>query len=380
MPIHMPFVWLALVIFLTACSDVDNSIPPAELTEYKQEINLKTNWGHSLGGGIDPYHKIDATVLGDHLYTVSAEGLISKINVLTGAIEWQKNTQTKTYAGLAVSDTKIVLVSSEGLVNTYKNDPELPIVWQKRVKSELNVQPIIEDNRLFVRLSNGNLNAYDIETGKKYWTVSRRVPELSLTGSSKPSVFNDLVYSGFDDGHLVAYEKNNGDMVWDKSVSVPSGRSELDRMVDLDGQFIIKNNIIYISGFQGRLSAIQTQDGTELWSRPMSSVKKLSLDDQAIYVSDQQSHLWAIDRRTGAALWKQESLHHRDLTSMSLINDLAVVADFEGYAHWLNKQTGQLMARQSIASNKITSPPIVYNNQILFLDISNQLTSVSVVK
>jgi len=380
MPRITPFLWLFIVPFINACSNLDNSIPPAELTEYKQEIQLDTNWSHSLGGGLDSFHRIEPTIVKDDIYTVSSTGLISKISLKTGQLIWQNNTHQKTYAGLAASDSIIALVSSDGLLSIYKNTEKLDLIWQKHIQSEVNVQPVIDDNGLFVRLSNGQLNSYDLLTGNKRWSVSRRVPKLSLTGSSKPSLFSDLVLSGFDNGRLVAFDRKNGDTAWEKAISVPTGRSELDRMVDLDGAFIIKNNVIYVSAFQGRLAAIQTQDGGELWSRPMSSVKQISADDNAIYVSDQDSNLWAIDRRSGAALWKQDMLNHRGLTAMTVVDDKIVVADFEGYAHWLNKQTGQLLARKNITDNKILNPPVVYQKQIVFLDTANTLTSISIVK
>ncbi len=371
---------LSMAMFLSACSDTDNSIPPAELTEYEQKIELKTNWDHALGGGLNLFHKIEASILDGYMYTVSSNGLVSKVNLDSGQIVWQKETQQKTYAGLAVSNNVIAFVSSDGLLSVYKNEADLPLIWQQHVRSEVNVQPVINNGDLYVRLSNGQLNSYDLKTGDKHWSVSRRVPKLSLTGSSMPSVFSDLVYSGFDNGRLVAFERENGDTAWEKTISVPSGRSELDRMVDLDGAFIIKNNVIYVSAFQGRLAAIQTHDGSELWSRPMSSVKQISADDNAIYVSDQDSYLWAIDRRSGAALWKQDDLHHRSVTAMTVVGDSIVVADFEGYAHWLDKQTGKLMARIKVAANRVLNPPLFSQQQILFLDTANHLTSVSVVK
>lgn len=374
-------IFLALMaLLLNACSDLDNSIPPAELTEYEQKLQLKSNWSHSLGGGIDAYHKIEPVVVGDHIYTLSSNGLVSKIKIITGAIVWQKNLQQKTYAGLAASKDFIAIVNSDGILSVYDNNADLDLIWKKHLKSEVNVQPVIDGDDLFVRLSNGQLNSYQIHTGEKSWSVSRRVPELSLTGSSKPSVFSDLVFSGFDNGRLVAFERENGESVWEKIISIPSGRSELDRMVDLDGNFIIKNGVIYVSAFQGRLEALQTQNGSELWSRSLSSVKQLSADDEAIYVSDQDSTLWAIDRRSGAALWKQDELHHRRVTSMTIVNDSIVVADFEGYAHWLDKQTGKLKARLQVTANKIINPPIYIQQQVLFLDTSNHLSSVSVVK
>lgn len=369
-----------LALLLNACGNLDNSTSPAKLSEYENEIKLSHNWSHSLEGRSGLFHKIEPIILDEHIYTVNSDGLISKIRLNDGHIVWQKDLDQKTYAGLAVSKQVIAFANSDGLLSVFTNNAELNLIWQKHLKSEINVQPVIDGAEIFIRLSNGQLNSYNLENGNKNWSVSRRVPDLSLTGTSKPILLGDLVYSGFDNGRLVAFERSSGDVVWEKTIAVPSGRSELDRMVDLDGHFIIKNNIIYVSAFQGRLAAIQTQDGSEIWSRPMSSVKKISADESAIYVSDQESNLWAIDRRSGVALWKQDGLHHRHVTAMSVLNDFIIVADFQGYAHYLDKQTGKFKARIQLAFSKVLNPPLIKQQQVLFLDASNNLISVVIAK
>lgn len=373
-------LFLLSLSFISACSNVDNSIPPAELTEFKPSLKLKVKWQQELEGGANPYHAIEPAVYGKHVFTVSAKGLVSKIDIETGFIIWQNFLNIKLLSGLAVSEFYIVLASREGNIQVLKNQQNLDLVWQTAIKSEINVSPVINKQSLYIRSNNGHLQSYDMATGDKLWDISQRVPALSITGSAKPVVIDDKVFNGFDNGVIRSVDSSSGETLWEKAISIASGRSELDRMVDVDGESAIQNGIIYASNYNGYLKAFQTQDGTELWSRPMSNVKLIAIDEQALYISDHESTLWSIDRKNGSALWKQELLHHRDLTSVAIIEDVLVVGDFEGYSHWISKQTGELKARLKLSDEKILNTPLVVNDYVLFLDTNNTLSALKLAK
>ncbi|MBL7002669.1 MAG: outer membrane protein assembly factor BamB [Gammaproteobacteria bacterium] len=374
-------VFLLLSVgILTACSDVDNSTPPAELTEYKHTVKPKINWSKSLGGGKDPYHTLAPAIVDGHIYSVSASGLISKVSLDNGKVLWSKDLAQNMYSGLAVTTAVIALATSEGELKVFENTSDLKLIWSVHVNSEVNTQPVIQQDSIFVHLSNGQLRSLDLATGKSNWSITQLVPALSVTGVSLPVISDDKLISGFDNGTLVAFDKDTGETAWQKTISVPSGRSDLDRMVDLDGEFAIANGVIYASTFQGRLSAIQVHNGAELWSRKMSSIKKISIDAKSVYITDQDSMLWSIDRRTGSALWKQDALHHRNLTAMLVQQEHLVVADYQGYAHWLDKLTGTLSARIKVANDKVNNTPLLYQDMVVFLDVNNKISAVSLRK
>lgn len=376
MLLRVSFV-VSLLAVLSACSDLDNSTPPAELIDFKPSIQLKTNWDLQLAGGTELYHKLTPVIFDDFIYTVSGQGFISKVNIQTGDIVWQKSTAIRTYAGLAVSENSIVLTSREGIVFVYGNSENLPLKWTKKISSEINAQAVISDGNLYIRSSNGELGSYQLSSGKENWVVKQRVPSLSITGTASPEIYDNYVLSGFDNGVFVVLDKKSGEEIWKKTLSVAKGRSELDRMVDADGQAAIQDGVIYVSNFQGRLMALSLHSGEELWSRPLSSIKALSFDKDALYVTDHNSMIWSIDRRNGTVLWKQDELHHRYLTAMGVENDAVVTTDFEGIAHWLDKTTGRLIARLAIGEEKFLNKPIVYKDSLLFLDAANNLSSIS---
>ena len=203
------------------------------------------------------------------------------------------------------------------------------------------------------------------------------MPALSLTGNSQPLVVGDLVFVGLDDGKLVALERASGDVRWESTVSIPSGRTEVERLVDLDGNFVYRDGVIYVSAFQGRLAAVQAVSGDLLWARDMSSFQAIAIDDESLYLSSENSHLWAIDRRTGTAFWKQDILNARRITAPAIFGDRIVVADFAGYLHWFSRQDGKLVGRVRFSEERSYVQPLTWNDAVLTLDENGLLASVS---
>jgi outer membrane protein assembly factor BamB len=193
-----------------------------------------------------------------------------------------------------------------------------------------------------------------------------------------PLVTGQLVISGFDDGKLTAYDRDNGKTQWETTISQPSGRTEVERLVDLDGRFVIRDGVVYVVSFQGHLAAVQAVSGDLIWSRKFSSFQAIAIDDNSIYLSGDVSDLWSIDRRTGSAFWKQDVLHARRITAPSIIGDNLVVADYEGYLHWIAKADGKLLGRirTSFARNYVQ--PLVWEDAVVTLDKLGFLASVSI--
>jgi len=363
--------------YLLSCSSEDNSEPPAELTNIENALKVKIDWKTNTGAGIETAsYSMRPLLLRNEIFSVDIEGLVKIIDAETGKVKWSTKTDVAAITGLAGSADIILASSRDGDLNAYDVlGEELKLRWSTRLKGEIRAQPQIDDQQIFVRTVDGKLSALSLSDGRIQWTVTRRVPALSLTGNSRPVVFRDLVIAGFDDGKIAAFSRTDGQKVWEATVSNPSGRTEIERLVDLDGQFILKDGIIYVSSYQGRLAAIQAIDGNVLWSRKFSSYQSIVADQEALYLSGDKSHIWSIDRRTGSAFWKQEALHARKITAPSLIGDNLVVADLEGYVHWLDKSDGALKGRVQPTNSRHIAQPLIWNDRIMVIDSEGILSS-----
>ncbi len=368
---------LFLSLVLLSCGDKDNSEPPAPLTKIEQALRVIVDWKTNTGAGIETAsYNMRPLLVQNQIFSVDTEGLVKSIDTKSGKVNWSTKTEIQAITGLAGTATVILASSRDGDINAYDVlDDNLELRWSARLKGEIRALPLIADEQIFVRTVDGQLSALSLSDGSIEWTVSRRVPALSLTGNSQPIVQGDLVIAGFDDGKISAFSRVDGQTVWETTVSRPTGRTEIERLVDLDGQFILKDGIIYISSYQGRLAAIQAFDGNLLWSRKFSSYQSIVADEEALYLSGDNSHIWSIDRRTGSAFWKQEVLHARKITAPLLIGDKLVVADLEGYVHWLDKSDGSLRGRVRPTRSRHIAQPLIWDNRIMVIDSEGILSS-----
>lgn len=368
-----------LLLLMAACSTPDNSEPPAELTEIDNAERVYQLWSVDTGqGATKNFFDMQPLVLGNKVFTIDTRGVIHQIDATKGKSEWQYETGLSAISGLSGNENYLLASSSEGQVALLKREADgLTRVWQKTLNSEIRSRPVLAGNQIFVRTVDGRLTALNVGSGNTQWSVSRRVPALSLTGNSYPIVTEELVIAGFDNGKLLALERADGSVAWEVSVGIPSGRTEIERLVDLDGQFVLRDGVIYVSSFQGKLAAVTLNGGQVLWTRNFSSFQAIEVDEEALYLTDDRSHVWSIDRRSGSAFWKQDVLNARKITAPRLVGNKLVVADLEGYVHWLNKLDGKLVSRMATRDVRYISQPVALGNKAIVLDASGQLSALS---
>lgn len=372
-----PILALIASLFLLSCSSKDNAEPPSPLMDIEQRLPVSLAWKTNTGAGIQTAsYNMRPLLVQNQIFSVNTEGLVKSIDTESGKVNWSAETGVAAITGLA-GTTEVILASSRnGDLNAYNILLDgLELRWSTRLKGEIRTQPLIADAQVFVRTVDGKLSALSLSDGSIQWTVTRRVPALSLTGNSQPLIRGGLVIAGFDDGKISAFNRVDGRTVWETTVSHPSGRTEIERLVDIDGQFIIEDGIIYVSSYQGKLAAIQAIDGNLLWSRKFSSYQTIVADEDALYLSGDNSHIWSIDRRTGSAFWKQEALHARKITAPLLTGDKLVVADLEGYVHWLDKSDGTIRGRIRPTESRHIAQPLGWGDKIMVIDSEGILSS-----
>jgi outer membrane protein assembly factor BamB len=186
-----------------------------------------------------------------------------------------------------------------------------------------------------------------------------------------------LVVYGSDSGKLSALSLKAGLPLWEKSVAFPSGRSELDRIVDIDGNPLIVNGIVYAASYHGTVVALELETARTLWTKELSTSSDMSVDRNNLYVTDAEGNVWALDRRNGASLWKQDKLQYRAVTGPVVVDNYIVVNDLEGYQHWLSADDGHFVARINVDSDGVSSDAITDGKIAYTYSNRGELTAVS---
>ncbi len=344
----------------------DNQEPPATLVEYEAEIEIDVLWDDSIGVGTDNQF-INLVMMVSYGKILAAErnGLVQSRNVKTGDLVWETNTDFRFSAGPGIGDNTVVLGTSNAEVIAFDLDTGEK-KWEATASSEILSTPVIADEIVIIRTTDGKVLALSEKDGSELWMFERSVPALSIRGTGSPIIVEGNVIAGYANGKMIALRLIDGKNSWETSIVIPSGRSEIERLVDLDVDPVETDGVIFISSFKGGTSAVLEVDGDVLWrNEDVSSFSGLSYDWRYLYVSDTESHVWQLDQRNGRALWKQDALNNRRLTSPVAYEEYVVVGDYDGYIHWLSVSDGRQLGRikvsdESIDTNLVVVDSIVY--------------------
>jgi outer membrane protein assembly factor BamB len=365
---------LVFVMLISACADDDNLDQPAELQPFESDYYLSVDWLQSTGEGVEEqYVFLHPLILREIAVTSSRDGELNIISLASGDIVADIDLDSTISAGVGGNEDVWLLATRDAHVIAVdaKSREER---WRTRVPSEVLARPVIYQDTVIVRTIDGKILSLNIDTGKIRWQYQRAIPDLTLRGTSEPVIARDKIFVGLADGRLIAISPKDGEVIWDVALSVPTGRSEIQRLVDIDGDAELYGRILYAASFQGRIAAIDVDRGQFLWARDFSTHTGVILDSNTLYSSDEHGHVWALDRLNGATVWKQEKLAYRKLTRPTIIGDYLAVGDFEGYVHVLSRYDGHIVARYQLGqyddlgweySAGIIVPPIVFRDNRL---------------
>lgn len=373
-----------LVAMLASCQSTkelifresSNAIKPNELEAFEPRLQVEKVWSDRIGKGSDEqYLKLTPAVFGERLFVADRYGHLVATALATGKEEWSIHDKNVQYTGGPGGGDGLVLMGTgDGRVIAREADSG-KVRWVAKVSSEVLAAPTAGSGITVVRTGDGRLYGLNSATGAELWVYERSVPTLTLRGVAPPVIEEDITMAGFDNGRFAAVNLKAGKMVWESPLAVPTGRSDLERMVDVDSAPVIVGTMAYVSSFQGAVVALSITDGKILWTREVSSYEELSVGDDRVYVTDDKGTVWALEAKTGASLWKQESLANRFVTAPIFYQGHVVVADFEGYVHWLDAKNGEFEYRERVTKDRIIAPAIDAGGMLLVYSSTGQLVA-----
>jgi outer membrane protein assembly factor BamB len=353
----LPFVTVAF-LGLAGCGDDKEVDPPAELVDIKATRDVNQLWSAGLTADSDRLRlALRPAVVEGVVYAASHDGEVAAFAAQTGKRTWTIKTKLPLSAGPEVGGGLVVLGSTEGDVIALDttNGTER---WRVSVKSEILARPLVANDLVIIRTVDGHLEALSTTDGARRWSVDEQVPRLTLRGTAPPVLAGERIVAGFDNGRMVAVDVRNGDVLWDTIVNAPSGRTELERLADIDSPPRVSGDDVFVVGFQGRVAMLALDSGQIWWARDASSYRGFAMDDTMLYLTNSDSVVIAMRKADGAVQWEQNSLRRRGLTAPAIDDETLVVGDFEGYLHWLDKSTGEVVARRKTDGERITNAAI----------------------
>ena len=370
--------WLVAcaVLVIAACSKDKDVDQPAKLTDISATLKPERVWSASVADkGAKPLRLgLGLSVDGNRVYAAGRKGEVAAFDLQSGRALWRTKTKLALSGGPGSSAGMVVVGSTFGDLVAL-NPQSGAILWKIRLNGEVLSAPAISERLIAIRTVDGKLHAIDPKDGKELWSTEQQVPRLSLRGTASPVLTGEFVLCGFDNGKVEAVNVSDGSVAWETTISPAHGKTELERMDDVDSTVRVSGTDVFAVGFQGRISMLALDTVQTWWSHDASSYRTLGLDDNSIYISSADGDVVALRRRTGAELWRQKALAHRRLSAAVETGDAIVVGDYQGYVHWLDKATGAIAARAATGKVRISNAPVVAGDMVLVVNDLGKITA-----
>lgn len=360
------YLLLAGLLGLAACDKDKDIEPPAKLVPFKSQLAVKSAWNLHVGGK-DTHLRLGLApaVVDDVVYAAASDGHVVAVQLKSGKVLWQYQSKLPLAGGPGVGAGLVVIGASDGRLLALDQKTGA-VRWRATINGEILTSPLVTSQRVVLRTTDSRVHGRDTQTGAANWVNEEVMPRLSLRGLSKPLLTPDAVVVGFDSGKIAAYGLLSGDLLWSTTVSPSKGKTELDRLVDFDGEMAFKGHEVYAAGYQGRVAMIAVDSGQVWWSHEASSVTGVGLvGDDVLVISGAEGDVMGLKPKDGTTLWTQQALRRRNLTAPAIMEHAAVLGDFEGFVHWLDASDGHLVARMATAKKPIRMTPVVSGNYVV---------------
>ncbi|MCA1925574.1 MAG: outer membrane protein assembly factor BamB [Thiobacillus sp.] len=325
---------------------------PAELVEIKSAMALAEAWKAETGE--TGASLLQPTLSGEHVVAAGGTRVV-RIAVANGSVAWRSDAGVRLSAGAGAGAGVVLAGSGKGEVIALDLSSGQPR-WKAALPSEVVGTMLVAGNMAIVRTGDGSIHGLDTADGSRKWLYSRNLPALTLRGSGGITLAGGVLYAGFPGGKLAALNPANGAQLWEATVALPRGATELERVADVMGNPAADDRQVCAVAYQGRVACFDRVTGALLWARDTSSNSGLAMDGQNVYVTDDKDAVTAYDKASGRAGWRQDKLARRQVTAPLALGNWIVVGDGQGYVHVLSTEDGRFLGRAKVDDAVRTAP------------------------
>lgn len=379
MNLKFPYLAIAMAALLIAgCSGSGKKeLAPAELEDFTAEVELERTWKRNIGAGQGKlYNQLVPSLDGLTLYAADARGRVVAMDRDTGDVSWQVKLKEPVSGAVGAGGGRVMVGTLDGEVIVL-DEADGSEMWRAQVSSEVLAPPQTNGDVVVVQTLDDKITALDISDGSRRWIYESSVPVLTVRGHSTPLISRGRVFAGLSSGRVVGLAADTGLPIMEARVAQPQGRTELERMVDIDGQLLLVDETLYVTSFQGALAAVDVNSGSVRWQHEASSLVGAGEGFGSVYVSHSDGRVEALDRSRGESLWINDSLMRRRLTAPVAFSSYIAVADFDGYVHFLAQTDGRLVGRIRVDRKGVRAPAIALGDTLYVYGNSGNLVALT---
>jgi len=375
----LPVLCVLAGIVLAGCSSTEPREQPAAVPEATGEAPVREIWSRRFAQGHDgEFLFMTPVVVDDQVFISTADGYIGAYDARQGRRDWWKQLDDRLIAGVGADSQHLYVVTRNGklMALSHTGEPR----WEAALPNESLVPPQSNGRRVIVQTIDGEILAFDQSDGERSWQYDSNMPVLSFRGNATPYVDGSRVVTGFDNGRVVSLDVNTGSVQWQQALGTASGRTELERIVDVDASPVVRDGTLYITGYQGKVAALSLRSGEERWSRSVSSLRAPAVGDDNVVVAAYDGRVIGYDLASRREVWRHDKLQWRRLNAPVTLGEHILIGDFEGYLYAIRQSDGSIDGRTQADVKGVRSPMVRYRDRVILFGNGGQIASYRIVE
>ena len=264
--------------------------------------------------------------------------------------------------GVVMSNNKLFVATGYG--EFFSIDVLGKIQWKKKFDSPFRSAPIYHNDKIFVTNTSDLAIALN-KNGDILWTLEGATKPTLLSKGVSPAYKNNKLLLPFSAGKLTAVRSKNGSELW--SISFDEGiKGEAYSVIgDFGGSPIIKSNKVYIISATGQFICLNLNTGKKYWSVPIGSNSTPIINGGSIFVLSNKGKLVRIDEQSGNIIWSrnllQTKISSNKLFGPTLAGDFLWIAGNDKSLKKIDPSSGEVILSYDLGSKSLYRPFAVHN-------------------
>jgi len=323
---------------------------PSELpNDFKNKLIINDLWEKSFDKFPDNSNII---FLDDYIYLISENGNFYKISKESADIIYTKKLNVRVISGLFGISSNSLYFIDEDLYLT-KINVLGDFIWRVKLKTTTKQRPIFHNNQIIIKYTNNTIDSIDSDNGVKLWSYLRQNPPLSINVQGQTILKDGILYSGFPGGKLIIIEADSGSFLKEFSLSRLKGVTDIERTNDVAGDLSIIDDFIFAASFNGEIGAFDRFSGSKIWSRKSSSYHGVLTDKVNLILTHQNDSIYNFDFKSGKTIWKNNNLSFRKISKPAIVDNYLLAVDYMNILHVLSLEDGELLAMYNFGNEFI---------------------------
>lgn len=352
-----------LTLALAGCAGKTNKVPevkPNPLPKLTQAKTLIPVFSTSVAStdAADPLRlRLDAD--NDVVFAIDPKGEVSAFKGKQRL--WQKKvSKDNLSSGVEAAEGLVVVGNQKGQLFALDQQTGEQ-KWTAQLTGALLAPSLIHAGRVISVSNDGTVYAHEIATGAQVWTYDLPNVQFSLRGMAAPVALdarNVLIASS--NAYIYALDALSGVPKLQRRVAVSDGRSDIQRLVDIDGEPVVAGQFVVTTSYQGQVTVLDLASQQVVWSEDASSIQRPEVVGNGVFVAQTDGKIKAFEITSGQPLWENDQLLNRKLSNPVMLGTDLVVGDLDGVLHLIDPRTGQITGR-SKTSGEVRSLRVIDN-------------------